>query len=250
MCLFLLCHPAALYSIHHLLIVPSVFSSQLAPAPDAAQVSPYWQLRPHRRECMGSLAPRCQEWVSKSGPQKQLFGERSKERESPLLLLPLCLPEAIIFFLDWGFICMYLYFKVICCGKMSMITPQWGALLFANVSVSHDSESLVSHSSSWPFTPLLQTLLELIAEEWICSLGNRYTLLEASAWDALSQDSHGKLHPNPSLFVLAQTETHRGLVGPLSSICWLSASMVTLVDQNNELFPGVLWRKFALRFAF
>ncbi len=54
---------------------------------------PSWQPLPHWQECIYSLAPLCQEWMSKRGLWKQLFREWSKERGRLLLLLPLCSPS-------------------------------------------------------------------------------------------------------------------------------------------------------------
>lgn len=59
----------------------------------SVQVSPSWQPQLPWQECAYSLAPLCQEWMSKSGPQKQLFREWSKERDffdyHPFVHLPL-----------------------------------------------------------------------------------------------------------------------------------------------------------------
>ena len=95
-CLSLLCsqcsslHPSPPKSPLHLFHSAGTDTRRCTEA--SAQVSRASQPQPVWQECIYSLAPLCQEWMSKCSLQEQLLSEWSKERERLLRLLPLCLP--------------------------------------------------------------------------------------------------------------------------------------------------------------
>ena len=122
------------------------------------------------------------------------------------------------------------------------ILTQWSSLMFADVSVSLDSESAVSHSSSWPLTPLSPTCRCLSLESAYVALVTDTLSESLPVWDALSQDSHRKLHPNPSLFVLAQTEMHGGLVETALLYLLIICKQNNIAQsKHNQMLPGVFF---------
>lgn len=153
---------------------------------------------------------------------------------------------AIVCFLEWDYFCIYLL-KPSAVAKLKTSFHNyfknniWKYLFLQWLSMSPRGPTAHLDPS-----PLRDNLF------WCLSLNSEYVALVTAkvslslrGWDALSQDSHRKLHPDPSMFVLAQTETHGGLDETASFylliISTLSAIRMTpvLISAQSNAFSGV-----------